>query len=87
MSKIERKNKAKQKQLLRAQQIANMNKVFDGRKGAARIVAIVPLCEDVSVPEAVDSLNTALDIEANVPECGLLTVGFVGRLQGNQGKS
>lgn len=50
---------------------ARATNVFAGKDGAPRIVAVVPLCADVSAAKAVRSLNTSLDLEEEeVPEAG-----------------
>jgi pre-rRNA-processing protein TSR1 len=49
---------------------ARVTNVFHGKDGAPRIVAVIPLCSDVSTAEAVRSLNSSLDITEDVPEVG-----------------
>lgn len=51
-------------------------KVFAGRDGAPRVVAVVPLTEDVSAKLAVRSLNGCLDLEEDVPEQGVARVNI-----------
>ena len=51
-------------------------KIFDGRRGAARIISIVPLCADGDAADAVQRLNGSLDITADVPTSGVTTVGI-----------
>jgi len=77
MSKFDRRNKAKQKRLTSHHEHVKAASVFSGRDGAPRIVAVVPLCEDVSASSAVRSLNASLDLEEEVPEEGWMrtTVG------------
>jgi pre-rRNA-processing protein TSR1 len=70
MSKFDRRNRAKQMRLNKDNEHAKSTNVFAGKDGAARIIAIVPLCADVSSAAAVRSLNSALDIEEEVPEAG-----------------
>lgn len=63
MSKIDRRNHAKQ---IRQNKVGGRREeasVFAGRDGAARLVAIVPLCEDVEIEMVVKILNASLDIE------------------------
>ena len=63
MSKIERRNRAKQ---LRVQSQRGHKKdvgVFSGRDGAPRIVSIVPLCEGLQIPDVVKALHEAVDCE------------------------
>ena len=62
MSKLDRRNQAKQ---LRQNKLAEREKegsVFAGRDGAPRIVAVVPLCEDVESGEVVTGLNESVDV-------------------------
>ncbi|RAL65856.1 hypothetical protein DID88_005519 [Monilinia fructigena] len=46
--------------------------VFQGRDGAPRIVALVPLCDDANAAAAVRSLIGSLDVEIDVPEEGII---------------
>jgi len=70
MSKIDRRNHAKQ---LRGNKLAEREKdasVFAGRDGAPRIIAVIPLCEDVVSEEVVRTLNASVDIEGKTAaEC------------------
>ncbi|KAF2281595.1 DUF663-domain-containing protein [Westerdykella ornata] len=70
MSKLDRRNRAKQLRLNKDHEHAKTTNVFAGKDGAPRIVAVVPLCSDVSSAAAVRSLNSSLDIEEEVPEAG-----------------
>lgn len=70
MSKIDRRNKAKQLRMTKGAEHDRTTSVFAGRDGAPRVVAIIPLCEDVSSPEAVKSLIRSVDIEDEVPASG-----------------
>lgn len=70
MSKFDRRNRAKQLRINKDNEHAKATNVFAGKDGAPRIVAVVPLCKDVSSAAAVRSLNTSLDIEEEVPEAG-----------------
>lgn len=70
MSKLDRRNRAKQLRLNKDHEHARATNVFAGKDGAPRIVAVVPLCADVSAARAVRSLNSSLDIEEEVPEAG-----------------
>ncbi|KAI1493008.1 AARP2CN domain-containing protein [Biscogniauxia mediterranea] len=66
MSKFDRRNQAKQRQLSKHKEHQKENSIFVGRDGAPRIVAVVPLCADSNVSAAIRSLNSSLDIEAEV---------------------
>ncbi|KAI0205512.1 hypothetical protein F4808DRAFT_236478 [Astrocystis sublimbata] len=66
MSKIDRRNQAKQRQLTKHREHQKEASVFLGRDGAPRIVAVVPLCADGDALAATKSLNASLDIECDV---------------------
>ncbi|KAK7752359.1 ribosome biogenesis protein tsr1 [Diatrype stigma] len=68
MSKIARRNQAKQRQLVKHKEHQRETSLFYGRDGAPRIVAVVPLCVDANVPAAIQSLNGSLDIESEIPD-------------------
>jgi len=70
MSKFDRRNRAKQMRLNKDSEHAKNTNVFAGKDGAPRIVALVPLCSDISTAAAARSLNAALDIQEEVPEAG-----------------
>ncbi|KAF2689109.1 DUF663-domain-containing protein [Lentithecium fluviatile CBS 122367] len=70
MSKFDRRNRAKQMRLNKDHEHAKATNVFAGKDGAARIVAVIPLCKDVSAAGAVRSLNTSLEVEEDVPDVG-----------------
>jgi pre-rRNA-processing protein TSR1 len=70
MSKFDRRNRAKQMRLNKDSEHAKATNVFAGKDGAPRIIALVPLCADISAAAAARSLNASLDIEEEVPEAG-----------------
>lgn len=70
MNKFDRRNRAKQMRLNKDSEHAKATNVFTGKDGAPRIVALVPLCSDISTAAAARSLNASLDIEEEVPEAG-----------------
>ncbi|KAH0558438.1 hypothetical protein GP486_004907 [Trichoglossum hirsutum] len=72
MSKLDRRNQARQKQLLKHKESVRTSSLFCGRDGAPRIVALVPLCENANAQQAAQKLNESLDIDLNVPEEGLV---------------
>jgi pre-rRNA-processing protein TSR1 len=74
MSKFDRRNQAKQKRLLNHQQHTKAISIFSGKDSAPRIVAVVPLCDDVNVVTAIAKLNASVDMTETVPESGLLRV-------------
>lgn len=73
MSKLERRNKAKQLQQLKHQELQRETKIFRGRDAAPRIVALVPLCDDCDAPAAARSLLRSLDIHEEIPGTGVFT--------------
>jgi pre-rRNA-processing protein TSR1 len=70
MSKFDRRNRSKQMRINKDNEHAKATNVFAGRDSAPRVVAIIPLCSDISSASAVRSLNSALDIDQEVPEAG-----------------
>ncbi|KAH8811541.1 hypothetical protein F5884DRAFT_700182 [Xylogone sp. PMI_703] len=74
MSKFDRRNQARQKQQAKHKEHLKETNVFAGRDGAPRIVAVIPLCEDVDAAAAVRSLDGSLDIGVDVPGQGLARI-------------
>ncbi|TGO54293.1 hypothetical protein BCON_0109g00030 [Botryotinia convoluta] len=72
MSKFDRRNQARQKQNTKHKEHQRDLNVFQGRDGAPRIVALVPLCDDANAAAAVRSLTGSLDVEIDVPEEGIV---------------
>ncbi|KAF2834605.1 DUF663-domain-containing protein [Patellaria atrata CBS 101060] len=72
MSKLDRRNQAKQKRLLNHHDHIKATSLFSGRDGAPRIVAVIPVCRDVSGPEVVRSLNKSVDLDEQAPELGYM---------------
>jgi pre-rRNA-processing protein TSR1 len=72
MSKFDRRNQARQKQQAKHKEHLRETNVFAGRDGAPRIVAVIPLCEDGDAAAAVRLLSGSLDIEAEIPEAGVV---------------
>src|ERR1700742_5005347 len=56
MSKLDRRNQAKQRRLIVQANHNKVSSVFTGRDGAPRIVAIVPLCNSVNTSQAIKSI-------------------------------
>lgn len=63
MSKIDRRNHAKQLRQNKLGERREEGSVFAGKGGAARIVAVVPLCADVNGEDVVERLNESVDAE------------------------
>ncbi|PSK36184.1 Ribosome bioproteinsis protein tsr1 [Elsinoe australis] len=74
MSKLDRRNKAKQKRVAHTAELAKATSVFAGRDGAARHVVLVPLCESVSCSEAAKALARSVDIQDEIPGSGSVKV-------------
>jgi len=70
MSKFDRRNRAKQMRLNKDSEHAKATNVFAGKDGAPRVVALIPLCSDISTAAAARSLNSSVDVEEEVPEAG-----------------
>ncbi|KAF2737527.1 DUF663-domain-containing protein [Polyplosphaeria fusca] len=70
MSKLDRRNRAKQLRIQKDHEHAKAVNVFGGKDGAPRVVAVIPLCLDTSAAAAVRSLNSSLEIDDEVPEEG-----------------
>ncbi|KAK3297731.1 uncharacterized protein B0H64DRAFT_392908 [Chaetomium fimeti] len=68
MSKLDRRNRAKQLQQEKAREHQKEASVFAGKDGAPRNVAVIPLCADTDVAAAIRSLNSSVDIETEVHE-------------------
>ena len=68
MSKFDRRNQSKQRQLEKHREHQRETSLFSGKDGAPRNVVVVPLCHDCDAASAIRSLNGSLDIEADVPE-------------------
>jgi len=72
MSKLDRRNKAKQLRMTKGAEHDRSTSIFTGKDGAPRIVAVIPLCEDVSSTAFVKSLLTSVDIDDcdDMPQAG-----------------
>ncbi|KAL8708554.1 MAG: hypothetical protein Q9220_006607 [cf. Caloplaca sp. 1 TL-2023] len=70
MSKLDRRNQAKQMRQIKHQQNVKSTSVFAGQNGAPRIVAVVPLCEDCDASAAITTLNRSVDINLDVSLIG-----------------
>ncbi|KAJ7646804.1 ribosome biogenesis protein tsr1 [Roridomyces roridus] len=71
-TRLNRRNNAKQAQALKRNALVSATRLFSGVDGTPRIVAVIPLTEDVSARNAVSSLAESLDIALDdCPEHGL----------------
>ncbi|KAI5791612.1 hypothetical protein DFH27DRAFT_193807 [Peziza echinospora] len=73
ISKLQRRNRARQLTAKKQKDVTLAGKIFDGRRGAARIIAIVSLTADGDSAGAVRKLNGSLNIEQEVPSSGILS--------------
>ncbi|CUS12601.1 unnamed protein product [Tuber aestivum] len=73
MSKMDRRNKNRQIAQNKHKDLIRGTKIFDGRKGAPRIVVVVPLCEDGDAQAAIRQLK---EVEGDIPEVGMITTGI-----------
>jgi pre-rRNA-processing protein TSR1 len=69
MSRFDRRNQAKQRQLLKQKEHHSQTSIFAGRDGAPRVVAVISLCADGDALSAIRHMNDSLDIETG-PESG-----------------
>lgn len=74
MSKLDRRNQARQKQQAKHQENTKATSVFSGQHGAPRIVAAIPLCPGGDARAAVRQLTTSLGSDNEVPTEGLARV-------------
>jgi len=66
MSKLDRRNQAKQRQLEKHKEHQKENSVFSGRDGAPRNVAVIPLSRDCDAKAAIGHLNDSVDITTEI---------------------
>ncbi|CAJ0637222.1 16301_t:CDS:10 [Entrophospora sp. SA101] len=60
-TKVDRRNAAKLEQQKRREEIIKTNRFFEGKHGAPKIVAVIPLCHDVDVFSAVESIYKGME--------------------------
>jgi hypothetical protein len=78
LSKLNRRNHAKQIQLQKRQSLLSAIRIFGGVDAAPRVVAVVPLCEDVTSRAAVSALSRSLELPAQADQERVWKVKFVG---------
>lgn len=66
MSKLDRRNQARQKQQLKHQEKAHTTSIFNGQNGAPRQVAMIPLTVDLDMAAAIRALNESVDVSSEV---------------------
>lgn len=74
MSKFDRKNQARQIRQVKHQQNIKSTHIFAGQNGSPRVIAVVPLCEDMDAVAAIQKLNQAVDAESHWPLEGHMRV-------------
>ena len=74
LSRLQRRNQAKQRRLTKDAHRAEGNDVFRGKDGAARHVVVVPLSESISCSAAVANLLASIEVNDQVPTSGLMLV-------------
>jgi hypothetical protein len=75
---VNRRNHAKQIQLQKRQSLLSAVRIFGGVDGAPRVVAVVPLCEDVASRAAVSTLAQSLELPAQTDNECVWKIKFVG---------
>uniref|UniRef100_A0A8H7Y4G9 Ribosome biogenesis protein tsr1 n=1 Tax=Psilocybe cubensis TaxID=181762 RepID=A0A8H7Y4G9_PSICU len=71
-SRLNRRNNAKQSAAAKRNALVSATRIFNGVDGAPRIVAVIPLTEDVSAKSTVQSLADVLDMSADdCPDDGI----------------
>ncbi len=66
MSKFDRRNQNRQRQLEKQKEHRREVSIFSGRTGAPRNVAVIPLCAGCDAVATVVALNGSVDIDAEV---------------------
>lgn len=65
MSKLDRRNQARQKQQLKHQERSQTTSIFNGQNGAPRQVAVIPLTVDIDVAATIRALNESVDVPSD----------------------
>ncbi len=79
-SKLNRRNHAKQIQLRKRQSLLSVVRIFGGVNGAPRVVAVVPLCQDVTSRAVVSALSQSLEHPTQTDQECIWRIKFVGPL-------
>jgi pre-rRNA-processing protein TSR1 len=74
MSKLARKNQAKQLRANHKDRQEQESRIFHGVDGAPKHVAVVPLSTSIDVNAAIKSLNDGVDVEGEVSDNGTIRV-------------
>ncbi|KAI9760009.1 MAG: hypothetical protein M4579_001948 [Chaenotheca gracillima] len=70
MSKIDRRNQARQRQQTKHNDHVKATSIFSGRNAAPRVVAVIPLCDDLDSEAAILKLAECLDLDIQVNGLG-----------------
>lgn len=71
MSKLDRRNQARQKQQVKHKERIQATSIFAGQNGAPRHIAIVPLTADVDTNQAIHVLNESVDVPGGASQDGI----------------
>ena len=74
MSKLDRRNQARQKQRLKSQGKSEAMSIFSGQNGASRHVAVIPLSDHVDSRRAVRLLDESVNIWHENIQGGIIRV-------------
>lgn len=66
MSKFDRRNQNKQRQVTKLKEHQKENLIFSGKDAAPRNVVVIPLCSDGDARAAIKQLNSGVDVEAEI---------------------
>ena len=74
MSKLDRRNQARQKQQVKHQEKIQATSIFAGQNGAPRHIAIIPLTPDVDTQRAIHLMNESVDVPGDISQDGVSRV-------------
>ena len=74
MTKLERRNLKTQARATKMSALAEKNKIFDGRNGVPRNVAIIPLTGDIDSVKVAEQLSTSLEAVQSNEGAGILSI-------------
>lgn len=68
MSKLDRRNQARQKQQVKHKEKIQATSIFAGQNGAPRHIAVVPLTADADTHQAIHVLNESVDVPGDISQ-------------------
>ena len=77
-SKVNRRNHAKQIQLQKRHSLLSAVRIFGGVDGVPRVVAVVPLCQDVTSRAVVSAFAQSLELPTQTDDECVWKIKFVG---------